>query len=390
MGLDAKKTDRRNLILLAIAKYISGFASYIYDVGIVIYLFSSTQSVEIIGGFFVSQLLPAIIILFTGKVIDTHSKKKLLAAANLLKSVIFVMLLFSRNIWVIYAVTFLMNLILEFESNTLSAFMVNAFSKDRLLKTSSIINLLDSASLLIAPTVAALIAMKFQIQINIFIVIILFLFVAVCYLFIETSGVNEANISQETESQNGWKDILKDRNVIKTIVYWNIFMLCIGLAAPLEISMIEDTLEMPSAYYGFGNTVEGVGMVLASVFILGIIRKMKPMYIISIGLFSAAASYLMIGISQNIWMYFVGACLVGMTATFCPLGFKTEIQMKCDPATVGRTFTIGRFTILLSRAFGSLVVGKILLFADIRVVYYGICGILLAEALWYKRYRKKV
>lgn len=385
-----KYFERKNLIFLAMAKYLSGFASYIYDVGIVIYLFSNTQSVGIVGGFFVSQLLPAIIILFTGKVIDSHSKKKLMAMANLLKGLIFVLLLFSQNIWVIYLVTFLMNLILEFEGNTLSAFMVNAFSKERLLKVSSVINLLDSASLLTAPAIAAFIAMSFPIQANIILDVLLFLLTAVCFLCMGTNSASEEDENKRPENENGWKDIIKNKNVLKTIIYWNIFMLCIGLAAPLEISMIEDTLGMPSAYYGFGNTVEGIGMVLASVFILGIIRKLKPAYIISIGLFSAAASYLFIGISQNIWMYFVGACLVGITATFCPLGFKTEIQLKCNPATVGRTFTAGRFTILLSRAAGSLMVGKILTFADIRAVYYGISSILFVTALWYIKFRKSV
>lgn len=56
-----KHFDQKNLIFLAMAKYLSGFASYIYDVGIVIYLFSNTQSVGIVGGFlyhsFCRQLL---------------------------------------------------------------------------------------------------------------------------------------------------------------------------------------------------------------------------------------------------------------------------------------------------------------------------------------------
>lgn len=47
-----KYFERKNLIFLAVAKYLSGFASYIYDVGIVIYLFSNTQSVGVVGGFF--------------------------------------------------------------------------------------------------------------------------------------------------------------------------------------------------------------------------------------------------------------------------------------------------------------------------------------------------
>ena len=75
---------------------------------------------------------------------------------------------------------------------------------------------------------------------------------------------------------------------------------------------------------------------------------------------------------------------MGITATFCALGFKTESQLKCNPDTVGRTFTAGRFTILLSRAAGSLIVGKILSFAAIRAVYYGISGIFCNSILVYK------
>lgn len=198
-----KQFDRKNLVLLAVAKYLSGFASYIYDVGIVIYLFSNTQSVGVVGGFFVSQLLPAIIILFTGKMIDSHSKNMLMAAANLLKGLIFVLLLFSQSIWVIYLVTFFMNLILEFEGNTLSAFMVNAFSKEHLLKVSSVINLLDSASLLVAPAIAAFIAISFPIKANIIIDVLLFLLTAACFLCIGTNSANEKKSSREAENETG-------------------------------------------------------------------------------------------------------------------------------------------------------------------------------------------
>ena len=120
---------------------------------------------------------------------------------------------------------------------------------------------------------------------------------------------------------------------------------------------------------------------VASAFILGKIKKLKPENIISLGLFTAALSYLMIGISPNIWMYFIGAGLVGMTSTFCPLGFKTEIQVESSPEIVGRTFTAARFTILISRTVGSLIVGGLLNIFSIRIVYYGLTGILMVSAI---------
>ena len=43
----------KNLTMLSTAKFLSGFAGYVYDVGIVIYLYNMTESVAVIGGFFV-------------------------------------------------------------------------------------------------------------------------------------------------------------------------------------------------------------------------------------------------------------------------------------------------------------------------------------------------
>lgn len=186
----------------------------------------------------------------------------------------------------------------------------------------------------------------------------------------------------------GYKSITCNRSILRAVFFWNIFMFCIGITSPLEIGMIEGTLKMSSSWYGIGNAVEGIGMLIASIFILGRITKLKPSSIIGIGLFSAAFSYIIIGISNNIWIYFIGACLVGVTATFAPLGFKTEIQMECKAEFIGRAFTMSRFSVLLSRMVGALVVGHILKICNIRLVYYGTAAILLGAALVYNRKQK--
>ena len=127
-------------------------------------------------------------------------------------------------------------------------------------------------------------------------------------------------------------------------------------------------------------------MLTASFFILHKMKKMYPSSIISAGLFSAAFSYVVIGISGNIGMYFIGACLVGVTSTFCPLGFKTEMQIESQPEVIGRTFAASRFMILLFRMAGSLMVGQILKICNIRIVYIGIAALLFGTAFLYRSY----
>lgn len=376
-----EKSMRQNLFLMSLAKFLSGFAGYIYDIGIVIYLFSQTKSVAVIGGFFISQFLPALIILFTGKLIDTHNQKMLMFLSNLAKAAVFFLLLFEANIVFIYVATFFMNLLLEFESNTTQALMANLFAKGNLFKAASVINLLDSASLILAPVCASVIATNFSIQVNLVIDIILYGITGFLYLLLP-SGIL-GNMEKEKEEKKGYASIIKNKRILCTVLFWNFFMLCIGIASPLEISMIEDTLGMSSSWYGIGNTVEGIGMLLASGFVLGIIKKLKPESIILLGLFSAAMSYGVIGIAGNIGVYLFGAGLVGVTSTFCPLGFKTAVQIQSETNLVGRTFTASRFTILITRMIGSLLVGGMLTVWSIRVIYYLLAGFLVITAVAY-------
>ena len=130
-------------------------------------------------------------------------------------------------------------------------------------------------------------------------------------------------------------------------------------------------------------------MLAASALVLGKIRKLKPSSVIALGLCSASLSYIIIGISDNIWVYFIGACLVGITATFCPLGFKTEIQLESEPEYIGRTFATARFFILLSRIGGALAVGLLMRVWDIRMLYFSISGLLLATAVGYGLYIRR-
>ena len=380
-----EKSMRQNLFLMSLAKFLSGFAGYIYDIGIVIYLFSQTKSVAVIGGFFISQFLPALIILFTGKLIDTHNQKMLMFLSNLAKAAVFFLLLFEANIVFIYVATFFMNLLLEFESNTTQALMANLFAKGNLFKAASVINLLDSASLILAPVCASVIATNFSIQVNLVIDIILYGITGFLYLLLPSGilGNMEKEKEEKKEEKKGYASIIKNKRILCTVLFWNFFMLCIGIASPLEISMIEDTLGMSSSWYGIGNTVEGIGMLLASGFVLGIIKKLKPESIILLGLFSAAMSYGVIGIAGNIGVYLFGAGLVGVTSTFCPLGFKTAVQIQSETNLVGRTFTASRFTILITRMIGSLLVGGMLTVWNIRVIYYLLAGFLVIIAMAY-------
>lgn len=376
-------SNNKNLIALSAAKLLSGFASYIYDIGIVIYLYDRTESAAVISGFFVAQLLPTFFLVWFGKTIDRYNKKHLMILCNVTKAVLFLLLLVSSSLTCIYLVTFFMNLILEYEGNVVQSILPEIFPTGEILRAASVVNVLDSFSMVLAPLCASALALNFPMEANIILDILLYVGTVAVYIWMKTASTEPTRRECGDNVLKPYKYILTNKKILFTVISWGIFMFCIGIAAPLEILMIEQKLQMPSAYYGFGNTVEGIGMLVASVLLLGLVRKLGSVSIIKIGLFTATASYFILGISYNMWMYFFGACLVGVTATLCPLGFKTLLQIEGEPQVMGQMFTASRFFVLLSRVAGSAVVGTALGMIGIRGVYYLVGFILLGLALWY-------
>lgn len=154
-------------------------------------------------------------------------------------------------------------------------------------------------------------------------------------------------------------------------------MLVIGVTSPMEIIMIEHVLREPSVYYGYGNTVEGLGMLGAAVLTVRFYKKLSPWFIIIIGFMIAGLSYVIIGLSPNIYIYMTGALLVGITASLAPMGFRVAVQKsKYDYAT-GRIFTSVRCLVLLARMSGTMITPVLLTVMPIQIIY-----IFVALLLW--------
>lgn len=81
--------QKLRIILLSIVRILPECAIYILDIGILVFLYDSTESGAIVSSFYVSQLLPAFIIVFVGSVIDRYGKKMLLSVSYFLGSSVF-------------------------------------------------------------------------------------------------------------------------------------------------------------------------------------------------------------------------------------------------------------------------------------------------------------
>lgn len=374
-------TSRRNMGIIIITSFISELADYIFDIGIIIYLYKATKSTALISGVFISQLLPAFLILLIGKTIDTFDKKKLIILCKAFRILLFGILLLNRSVVVIYLVSFFLSFILEYSGNIFNALMTDLFTEEELVNKSSIISTASSVSMIGGPLLASLLTAHVSLFAMISLNIILCGIVAVLYCFLKVEKKNVSN--DEDGAEDGSKDtlaikqVLQNRKVVSTVVFWALFMFVIGLMGPLEIVMIQDILHSPSDFYGIGNSVEGVGMLIASATLIGVSRKMSPNRVLAMGLVISAIAYFIIGISPDFSVYVIGAFFVGAAAALCPLGFKTAVQIFSDKSIVGRTFALSRFVVIIARLVGVSVSGVIVLRLGVRSLYE-LAGIIMA------------
>lgn len=385
--------SKRNMILIILSSFISELADYIFDIGIIIYLYKSTKSTALISGVFISQLLPAFLILVIGRTIDIFDKKKLIILCKACRIILFFVLLVNRSTISIYIVSFLLSFILEYSSNIFNALMTDLFTKEELLNKSSIISTSNSVSMIAGPLLASVLTYKTSLNVTISINIVLCIVVTVLYcgLKVERTSYSDelTGIGEHYEKRNIVKIILQNRQVVCTIIFWSIFMFIIGLMGPLEIVMIEKVIHAPSDFYGIGNSVEGIGMLVASAALIGISKKMTPNRAVAFGLILSSVAYLVIGVSPDFYVYLIGAFFVGAAAALCPLGFKTAVQTYSNKNIVGRTFAISRFVVIIVRLIGVSVSGWIVLKCGIRRLYMLASIIMILSAVTFLLRRGK-
>ena len=181
------------------------------------YLYKSTKSTALISGVFISQLLPAFLILVIGRTIDIFDKKKLIILCKACRIILFFVLLVNRSTITIYIVSFLLSFILEYSSNIFNALMTDLFTKEELLNKSSIISTANSVSMIAGPLLASVLTYKTSLNVTISINIVLCMVVTVLYCGLKV----ERTLYSDGLTRIGER--YKKRNIVKAKIHIQLF-----------------------------------------------------------------------------------------------------------------------------------------------------------------------
>lgn len=187
-----------NFTLLSIGGFISSIGDYLYNIGITVFLYSMTKSVNSVALMWLSRAVLRIPMLYlSGIIADKYNRKHVIVLTNLISVVIAFLFIFAvtDKIWLIYLGTFLLQSLNDIDVNSETAILPELVSKDQLSQSNSIFSFLQSTSVFVSPALGGILYKLYGANVLFIINAISFLVAGVLFAYIKYSYVKPEKAS---------------------------------------------------------------------------------------------------------------------------------------------------------------------------------------------------
>ncbi|QQZ63855.1 MFS transporter [Paenibacillus sonchi] len=368
------KSISKNTVCMFLTYFFSSLGAYIFDIGIIVELYKISGSTIAVGGFFIVQFIPSLILTpIAGALIDRLNQKYILLFVNILRGAAVALLLVHLSIETIYIVAVILGICDETSSSTISSIIPQTTPSEDISKINSVLSTTDSVNMIFGPAIAGLLITLAGINGSISAVIFTFILAGLMILFIEykyEKAVIEKSKHFITEIKEGLEIVTKSKLVKKIILIWGFLLIGIGATGSLIVIMLSDYMHLPTESYGWIMTAEGIGLVIGSVLI---IRKKKPYHhydLIVVGMILLGVSLMITSFADNLFVVLGAYLLVGLGAASAPNGIRTTLQTELPKEILGRVFTTTRFIINTLRTLSIAIASILSKFMSLRIIFF--------------------
>ncbi|MEK4707412.1 MFS transporter [Bacillus sp. FSL R10-2780] len=359
--------ELKNICLYVIGKTISIFGSSIYSFALGLYVLQITGSALNFAITLILGTIPMIVMNpFAGVIADKVDKKKLVVCMDLLNGSLLIVTYivssnYGLNLFIIYAITFLMSVFTTFFGIGLEAAKPNIVSKERLMSINSISKIIDSVSLILGPMLGGIVFAVLDIKTFIIINGISFILSGISILFIHFK-LFEYNINEECSKReiNFIKDIKEGvsyliereslKNTFRILTSLNFFL---GFAVIVPLPYIINTvLNLSSKQFGIIHGTFPVGMIVGAILVKKITDCFSYSYLLKKSSFMLAIFMIISGIPVlfnsievdnfvYVTMYCIIMFFLGLMIALIDIPLTYFMQKEIPDEYRGRVLSIG-------------------------------------------------
>lgn len=376
----------KNFLFFAMSNTISSLGDYIYDIGIIVYLYKVTGSPLLIGSFFILQFLPSLIFtILAGGIADKINKKHILIFSNIVRAFVLIFLFLNVSPPFILVSSIILGICDELSRSTSHASITHLLRKEEITRGNSILSALDSTTMIIGPIIAGLLISIAGIRGSILINLISFLLSATMMIIIKfninpvSENKNHPKFVQEVKE--GLLFINKSSLVKRILLVWGLLMMGVGISGSLIIILITDYMNLNSSTYGWIGAAQGIGIFCGSLIIMKKNNNIPHPVLIKQGLLFIGLGILFISFIDNFLLLLVSYVAIGIGSACAPIGIRSFLQVNIPNNFLGRVFLTVRFIVTSLRTMTIATASILAEFVNLRAIFFAAAAFIILASL---------
>lgn len=379
---------KKNFTLLAAGSFISSIGDYLYNIGVTVYLYSSTKSIGAVALMWLSRAVLRIPMLYmSGIIADSCNKKKVIMFTNLISVIAAFLFIFAngQRIWLVYILAFLLQSLNDIDVSSEVAILPELVPKEELSYSNSIFSFLESTSTFLSPAIGGLLYKLYGSNILFIINAISFLIAGTLFGFIKYNFVKAETAEEKPgiirSGIDGYK-ILSKYNSVKTIfIIMSAFAILGRFYETFKVVVSDVLLNMrPEGiiYFDYALAIGG----LCVPFIVKFIRKRNDVLIFTISTIMIGVGYIVFGYSHSFIITFIILITLGLTQNIQGIYSRTIMQNNIPQEFLGRVFSFYKIQLTLFAIIGLLIASPIYNLVGIGKSFLLISIVLIILCVW--------
>jgi len=376
------KNWKKNISIFIVGQTVSLFGSVLVQYAITWYITLKTQSgsmmmISILCGF-VPQIFLAP---FSGVWADRYDRKKLIVIADSAIAVVSILaaLIFAlnyREIWILFVVSVFRSLGQAVHSPAVSAAYPQMVPRENLMKVQGFTGGVQSATMIIAPIIAAAMLSFTSIELMFSVDFFTALVAVSSVLFlvkiprVERSG-KPGKIDYLADIKLGIKYIREHHFLVPFFLLCSavwFFIAPVAFLTPLQVvrQFGEEIWRLSAIEIAFS-----IGMTVGGLLVAAFGGFKNRMVTMLVALAFLSTMTVGLGIAGNFWVYLAVLVIQGLTIPFYNTPATVMLQEKVDPAYMGRVFSVMGMLSSSVMPIAMLVFGPLGDVLDLRWIFIG-------------------
>lgn len=356
--MNRRENEKRNLLLLCLGGFISGIGDHLYAIGISIFLYETTKSIESVIIMWLFRAVFRVQFQYIyGVVIDRYNKKKIIVITNFVSVFIAFGFIFinESNIYISYILAFLLQSLNDLDECGENAILPDIISKENLVKANSKFSFLSNIVTFLAPALAGIIYKTFGGKPLFIVNALSFLAASIIFQFIKYKFSPKENKKDKRaflkEGAEGFKILSKHRVVMSVVTMMTVYAVLGRFYEVFKLPISEGMFTVGAVGIVYFQYAIAFGGLFAIVFskIFSKYNKLKLM----IG-FSSVISicYIVFGYTNNYVLSLFVMCIFGLASNMQGIYTRTIIQGEIPSEYLGRVFSTYKIVLTLSAIVG--------------------------------------